>query len=107
MAVGAHEQHCSPERLEPYRARAAQIVHVLPAAVAPGVEIEGLAAVFGHAMGLHDVPAQCDQGLDDIRRIFNDVDVEPEHPILIAECAEEKVIARTREDRAPLNLKDR
>ena len=61
---------------------------MLAAAGAPGVAIETLAAIFDHAIGMHDVAVRREQPLDDVRWIFDDVGIEPEDPILVAKRAE-------------------
>ena len=50
VAIGAYQQHGSTDGLQANQTLAAQIVHVLLSALAPGIAIEGCAPRSGHAM---------------------------------------------------------
>src|ERR1700675_3772300 len=50
MTVGPNQQHGSADSIETYASAAAQVVHVQAAVIAPGVEVEGPAAIFRHAV---------------------------------------------------------
>src|SRR5579872_1041428 len=72
---------------------------------AKGVEVERLAA-RENAMGDHDLLAGREKVADQARRIVDKVDIEPEHPVLVAESIGEKPVSRAGEHGAarPLRL---
>src|SRR5262249_56942233 len=47
-----------------------------------------------------------DQPLEDVRRIVDDIGIEPEHPILIVKRTEQEVISRPRQDGTARRLVD-
>ena len=49
-------------------------------------------------MRMYNIAVERDQPLEDVRRIVDDIDIEPEHPILIVKRAEHEVISRPRQD---------
>ena len=107
MPVGPHQQHRPTDRIETYPSAAAHVIHVHAAVVAPGVEVEGPTAIDCDAVGVDDIQVKGDQLLQDIGGKFDDIDVEPKHPVLLAQRAEQQVVARLGEHCATLRLINR
>jgi len=90
------------DRVEPHRTlRIAEILHVLGALVTPCIAIEGRSALLQHAMRLHDFEFGCQHPVDYVGRIADHVDVDPQHPVFILECAKQQMIAAARQYRTP------
>src|SRR5215204_3188190 len=91
--VGPYQQHGGTHRVETGKVGpATQMLHQETAIVPPGVLIEGRPAIARYTVRVEDVAAEREQGLDDVRRILDHVDVQPEHPVLILERARQEMI---------------
>jgi hypothetical protein len=105
MNIGADEQHRAADRVESHEIRAtAQILHMHPPMIPPCVQIEGRPAVTLDAMGVDDVAPSCDEKLDQIPRIIDHIDVEPQDPILLLERSKQQMVSRLRQDLSPGDL---
>lgn len=86
MEVRSHEKRRSAYRIERHQVSSRpKVVQMIAAAVAPGVSIEAAASILFDAMRLNDVAAGGEQLLDDVRRILDDIDVNPQRPFTIAQ----------------------
>ncbi len=105
MDVGTHQQHGAADRVQPHQIRAiAQVFQQDAPMVSPAIAIEGGTAPTQHAMRMHDVTPGGEQTFDQIGRIFDDVHVEPEHPVMLAEGAKQQMVASLRQRGAARQL---
>ena len=93
MQIGADQQYSSANAIEPHQVRPTpQGIHVDPSMFAPGIQVEGLRAVFLHAMGMYDFAPGADKNLQQIRRILDHVNIQPEHPVMILQRVKQQMI---------------
>src|SRR5438552_3342510 len=96
------QEHRAADSVQPDgAARAPQRVHVDLAVVSPCVLVERLAAALEDAVRLDDVLPGRQQPLDDVRRIFDDVHVEPQHPVLVVQRMKEQMVAAPAQHGSP------
>jgi hypothetical protein len=82
--VGSHQQHRAADRIQLDQvALMLQIAEQFVRRSAPSVLVEASAAVVAHIVGVHDAFPGREQPLDDVGRVLDHIDVEPEHPVLI------------------------
>ncbi len=103
VQVGPHQQHGATDGIQANQLLAAQFAHQR-ALIRPGIEIEGIAARALDAVRLQDVLAAGQQPLEDIGGIILEIDIDPQHPILIVERTQQQMVAALGEDRAAGNL---
>src|SRR5262245_42164362 len=81
-------------------------MHVHATIIAPSVEIKTNVAIVTDAIGMHNVEIKFDQALQDVRRIFDNIDVQPQDPIRVAQRTEQHVVSCPRQDCPSLRLVD-
>jgi hypothetical protein len=104
VTVGTNEQHRAADGLEPNERLSAQIAHVLATAIAPGVAIEAFTAIFGHAVRLDDVFFVGHEPLKNVRRVVDDIHIEPKNPVFVPQRSEQEMIASAGEHRSTRRL---
>ena len=99
VAVGAHEKHGPADGREPDGTTGtAQIVKVLRSLFGPAVSVESRPAGLKHAMRMQDIEIVGEEPLEDVLGIIDDVDIEPQHPVLVVERAHQQRVAALRQD---------
>ncbi len=105
MQVRADKKNGTADGVQFHKvSRAAQIVEMDAAAIAPRIAVVSGAAVIKNAVRVNDVLGGFEQTLDQVWRIFDDIHVQPQHPVFIVEGVKEQVIAALREHGATLGL---
>src|SRR5690349_7237204 len=107
MTVGPNQQHGASDRVEANHPLPTQIAHMAATAVPPRIKVEGCAPWLDHAMRMDNVTLDCKQLLDNVRWIGDNINIKPQHPILIIECGKQEVISRTRQNRTSSRLVNR
>jgi len=84
--IGADEEDSAADGVDRHEiSLVAQVAEVEPTMIAPGVLVERRPAVFQDAIGVGDVGAGGEEAFDDVGGVVDDVDVQPEHPVLVVE----------------------
>src|SRR5579859_2530287 len=104
--IGADQEYRAADGIKPDEiGPTAKVVHMGFALVAPRVEVVAGATRLDDAMRMQDVAAARDQPGQEIRRVVDDIDVEPQHPILLVEAVEQEVVAGFGQNLAARQLK--
>src|SRR5262249_50095335 len=92
VRVPPHKEDSAADRVESTElALTAQVVEVDPPSVAPAIQIERRPAMLQDAVRLHDLLAGAQQALDQIGRVLDHVDVQPQDPRLVVQGPKEQV----------------
>src|SRR5262245_1586144 len=105
MNIRLNEQHGTANRIERDQVTLiTQGLHADLAVTTPGVPIERLTTIVEDTVWLHDAFAGGQQSLDDVWWVFNDVDIEPQDPILVVQRVEQQMVPAACQDAPPPHL---
>jgi hypothetical protein len=90
MQIRRYQQACAVHSVQGHDLRpGAHAVHMGLRGVMPGIAIERRPAVIQDAMRMNNGLAHRKQPLDKVPRIRDDIDIQPQHPICIAQRPEQ------------------
>jgi hypothetical protein len=108
VRIGPDQEHRAADAVERHQvALGAKVVHMQPAVIAPGVAVECFLRFIARlydAVRMNDVLSGRQQQFDDIGRVVDNIDVNPQDPVFIGKRAGKQVVPATGECRAPLQL---
>lgn len=81
-----------------------ECVHEDLAMITPCILVERLPTIVEDAMRLDDPFPGGQQGLDDVPWVFDDVYVDPQHPVLVVQCVEQQMVPAPRKGASPHQL---
>jgi hypothetical protein len=108
VAVGLDQEDCRSDGVQTDRfVGAAEVFKQFAPVIGPAIAIESRAARRLHTMRVKDVEFKRQQLPDQSPRIGNDVDIEPQYPILVLQRSKQQLIAGSSEYGAADTLKGR
>ena len=107
VTIRAHQQDGSANSVQVDRFEVAIVVEMPTTCICPRIEIETRSTRRANTIGLNDVGSRRHETRNEIRRVCNDIGIEPENPFLIAQCGEQQMVATECQDPSTLQLNRR